>query len=147
MRVDTTVLWPSPFYRLHLHYSELLFLTNLSSAEKLWEVLYSQGVTIRCRPAWLTNRALVYEPQLRGRELWGLIQWVQLYNSIFNLCVQYATCRICFHTVRLRCTQRKLAQLSHIHSYPFPPSTNTTHAQSKLCILFAEFHRNPTEDK
>ncbi len=41
-----------------------------------------QGVTKRCRPSWLTNSALVYEPKCGGRgELRGISQWVQLYTG------------------------------------------------------------------
>ncbi len=54
-----------------------------------------QGVTKRCRPSWLTNSALLYEPKCGGWGLLGLSQWVQLCtwspnklwrsNSMFNL--------------------------------------------------------------
>jgi hypothetical protein len=47
-----------------------------------------RGVTKRCRPSWLTNSALVYEPKCGGGwELRGFSQWIQLY-SIFNLWLQ-----------------------------------------------------------
>jgi hypothetical protein len=41
-----------------------------------------QGVIKRCRPSWLTNSALVYEPKCGGggKGLRGLSQWVQLFT-------------------------------------------------------------------
>ncbi len=41
-----------------------------------------KGVTKRCRLAWRTNSALVYEPNCGGGgELRGLSQWVKLYTG------------------------------------------------------------------
>ncbi len=37
---------------------------------------YRQGVTKKCRPSWLTDSALVYEPKCGGGGLRGLSQWV-----------------------------------------------------------------------